>query len=232
MADPTDIVLPDTLLPDPRAEAIELALDALAFEAGPLPASPGEGVPDLYLLLDAAADPEIATMLDAFDDPARCLFDGQTLDDLRDVGPWLCQPLRHGAAWDWFVEEGWGRNWGVLIRSRLPMAKVKTRMKAFLRVTDEAGEAFFFKFFRPRNLLDYVPGFEDGQRAGFFRGIDAYVAEDPADPGRAVALSLDGDGRLHRQAHDLIALGEPRRLRPASPDDAAALLRAAGADTT
>ena len=97
--------MPPLLAPDPEAEAREAALDRILFAEAP------EGCAT-YLLIDAAADPLIATTLDAFPEPARCLFDGRALEELREVGPWLVELRRHGRAWAWFLEEGLGPELG------------------------------------------------------------------------------------------------------------------------
>lgn len=219
--------LPPFLTPDPDDEARALALDALIF--GPVEAdararaevSDNETPPlRAYLLLDASASPDIAICLEGFSDPARCLFDGQPREDLAEVAPWLAQPSRHGAVWDWFIDEGWGNNWGIILHSRLEPARLKTRLKAWLRVTDEAGAVFFFKYYRPSHLNDYLPVLDNRQRESFFRGIEAFFAEDARDANVLVRLGLDDDGALIRAPHDLLATGRP--LRPALADAAEA----------
>jgi hypothetical protein len=181
--------MPALLAPDPEAEAREAALDRILFADAP------EGCAT-YLLIDAAADPLIATTLEAFPEPARCLFDGQALEDLAEVGPWLVQLHRHGRAWAWFIEEGWGRNWGVLIHSPLPLPKLKTRLKAPLRVTGEDGGAHFFKYYRPRHLAAYLPAMRPAQAATMMRGITAYLVETPGDPSTLLRITQGDDGAV------------------------------------
>lgn len=224
--------LPDTLTPDPRIEAIELALELAAFALPEEQQASGEtDIVATFLLLDAAADPDIPVVLGAFDEPSRCLFDGKTFEDLGDVGPWLSQPRRYGPVWDWFVEDLWGRNIGVMVQSALPLLKLKTRLKTFLRVEDEEGEAYFFKYFRPRHLLDYVPAFTNAQRLSFFRDIRAFLTEDPDEEGILVEFQIDQDGALITYRHDLAVIGEPLIIQPPSPEDAAKLIAAAVAGT-
>ena len=180
--------MPAILAPDPEAEAREAALDRILFADAP------EGCAT-YLLIDAAADPLIATTLEAFPEPARCLFDGQAFEELREVGPWLVQLQRHGRAWAWFLAEGWGRNWGVLLHSPLPLPKLKTRLKAPLRVEDGEGNKYFFKYYRPRHLNEYLPTFGDAQRDRFMHGIQAWIAEE-SEPHLAWRHILNDDGGL------------------------------------
>lgn len=177
----------DARAPGEKPAAWRDRLTTMAFD------DDGEGRP--FLLLDAAADPAISVYLDAFPEPARCLFDGAVADDLAEVGPWLAEPTRHGDLWDWFLAEGWGRNWGVIARSTLPAPRLKQHLKKFLRVERENGERNYFKFYRPQHLAAYLPGFDGIQTAQFMRGIDAWIVE--ADGGRAVRrLALDDHGAL------------------------------------
>ena len=181
--------MPALLTPDPEAEAREAALDRILFAEAP------EGCAT-YLLIDAAADPLIATTLEAFPEPARCLFDGQAFEELREVGPWLVQLQRHGRAWAWFLAEGWGRNWGVLLHSPLPLPKLKTRLKASLRVDNGEGGAYFFKYYRPKHLAAYLPAMSPAQAGTMMRGITTYLAEAPGDPSAVLRLVQGEDGTV------------------------------------
>lgn len=157
----------------------------------------------LYLLLDASSSPEIHVYLDAFPDPATCLFGGELGENAGEVAPWLAAPSRYGDMFDWFAEEGWGKNWGVLIQSRLPMAKLKTHLKKFLMVELESGEKNFFKFYRPRHLATFMPLLEGADLQRFMKGIDAYLIETPNDAMQAVRYSMNEDGALLTRREDL-----------------------------
>jgi len=85
--------LPEYLSPPPEKEAISLALDKVVFEE-----LGGEPPLKAYLLLDASQSADIAVCAEAFPEPSRCLFDGASFEDLGDVGPWLIELKRHGAA--------------------------------------------------------------------------------------------------------------------------------------
>ena len=163
-------------------------------------ADAGEARP--ILLLDAAADPSIHVYLDAFPEAARCLFDGPTGEELAEVGPWIAEPTRFGDLWDWFLEEGWGRDWGVILSSALPAPRIKQHLKKFLRIEREDGEVSFFKFYRPQHLAAYLPVFDEGQTARFMHGIDVWIFEE--DGGRAAGrFTLADDGALRHSTNRL-----------------------------
>lgn len=153
----------------------------------------------LYLLLDASRSPDIHVYLDAFPDPAVCLFGGNLGEDTGAVAPWLAAPSRYGDMFDWFAEDGWGHDWGVLIQSRLPMPRLKAHLKKFLMVQLESGQRHFFKFYRPRHLASFLPLFEPANLAHFMRGIDGYLSEMPNNPDMALIHRLDQTGNLTTQ---------------------------------
>ena len=221
--------LPEFLSPPPEKEALELALDAVVFD--PIEADekarakkPEQAPLQAYLLLDAACSPDIAICAEAFSEPARCLFDGQAFEDMGDVGPWLIELRRYGDAWDWFVEDGYGQNWGVVIHSRLPMAKLKTHLKKFLKVEADDGEAYFFKYYRPEHFNTYIPVLDAEQRARFMQAIDTVFAETTGAPETLLCHDRGRDGGMITKPKDLQALGMPLRIQPASAEDAAVLL--------
>jgi hypothetical protein len=217
--------------PSPEQEALDSGLAHVFFS----PVEPYEFARDpdqppplrAYALIDAAQDSSIAINLEAFNSPARCLFDGDVADDLAEVGPWLVELTRFDDAWDWFAEAGYGKNWGILMHSRLELPRLKTQLKRFLKITDENGKSFFFKYYRPKHLNAYLPVFDAVQMESFMRGIETIFAEDDRDANRLIQHHLQPDGKLKSVVHDLRKLGAPMISHMASDDDAAKWLKMA-----
>ena len=184
-----------SFLPDPATLALRDRLTDIVFDA------PGGVRP--YLLLDAAADPSIHVHLGAFPEPARCLFDGETGEALCDVGPWLAEPARHGDLWDWFLQEGWGNDWGVVVQTAMPMARLKRHLKKFLRVERSDGEPMFFKFYRPAHLATYLPIFDDDQRTAFMKDVEAWIVETKEGAGAARFVAVEGGATLSSEIVEL-----------------------------
>ncbi|MEM6594851.1 MAG: DUF4123 domain-containing protein [Pseudomonadota bacterium] len=207
--------LPPSIAPPPEVEAAMLALDQLVFEAlekdAEKRAAKPEEAPDplrAYLLVDASCDPLIPHFAGSFNEEVRCLFDGQAFEDLAEVAPWLISLERFGDAWDWYVENGWGNNWGIVILTRLPLAKLKSHFKKFIKAEDEDGETYFFKFYRPEHLNTYLPIFDDDQRQRFLRGIDGILTE--VDDGASALVHRVGkDAKLDSVSVDLVTMGTP-----------------------
>lgn len=214
--------LPPLFTPDPEAEAREAGLAEVLFAA--CEAQPGLRV---YLLLDAAASADIPICLDGFNSGAMCLFDGTVGEELAEVAPWLVELRRHSALFSWYADEGHGNNWGIAIHTTLEPARLKARLKRFLKITDEDGETLFFKFYLPRNLNAILPEFEPDQRASFFNGIEAFWAEDRADR-NVIWRHLAAPDRAADPV-DLVATGKPHVPQIEDPKLAAqAILRKIG----
>lgn len=182
------------------ADAIQEGLSAAVFE----PPEDGRA----FLLIDASCRPDIHVTLDAFPERAQCLFDGEVGDDLAEVGPWLAELLPNGDVFEWFVSEGWGRDWGVIIRTEQEFGRLKTHLKKFLMVEREDGEKNFFKFYRPRHLNTFLPLFDQPQRQRFMRGLTAWLAEDPVDHDFILTHRLDDTGKLATERSGLKSPGQ------------------------
>jgi len=222
--------LPEFISPPPEKEAIALALDAMIFDPLEADAEAREQATDdqspplkAFLLLDASVSPDIPICVEAFSEPARCLFDGAAFEDLSEVGPWLIELRRYGDAWDWYVEDGYGQNWGIVLHTRLPMMKLKTHLKKFTKVEDDQHNTYFFKYYRPQHLNTYLPQFDATQVARFMKGVEAVHAETQGTPHVLQRHVLSGD-RLVSTRFDLLEKGMPMRVRPPSDDEVDSLL--------
>ena len=225
--------LPPFLTPSPEQEALELGLDHLIFE--PLEEDEraraevqDEETPPLraYTLLDASQSSDIPICLEGFSNPARCLFDGEAFEDLAEVAPWLVELTRYSDVWDWFVEDGYGNNWGILIHSRLELPRLKTQLKKYLKIDDGEGDVYYFKYYRPEHLNTYLPQFRGDELVRFMKGIEAFYTEDQEDTHKLWQHRLNEEDKLKRGTADLIKTGDPLRIQPASPEDADALIKA------
>lgn len=207
--------LPEALTGSPDQEALALGLEQIVFgsldEDERQRQASDKTVPPLraFALLDASQSADIPICLEGFSDPARCLFDGAAYDDMAEVAPWLVELTRYSDAWDWFVEEGYGQNWGILIHSRLELPRLKTHLKKFLKIEDEDGERYFFKYYRPEHFNRYAPGFDEAQRAAFWRSIRAVYAENKGDVTMLLRHGLDAEGRYESRSLDVMEVGRP-----------------------
>ena len=113
-----------------------------------------------------------------------------------------------------------------MILSRLPMAKLKSHFKKSIKVEDEDGEIYFFKFYRPEHLQTYLPVFDEDQRGKFLRGIEGIMIE--ADDGAAALVHRVGkDGALDSVSVDLVTMGTPLLAQPPTEEEIEAFIEEA-----
>lgn len=219
--------LPPFLSASPEQEALELALDKLIFEPSAAGDQDGQPLPlRAYALLDASQSADIPVCLQGFPSPATCLFNGAAYDDLAEVAPWLVELHRYSNVWDWLVEDGFGQNWGIFLHSQLPLPKLKTHLKKFVKIDDPDGVAYYFKYYRPEHLNTYLPVLEPAQAARFFQGVEAIWAESRTEAGRLHRHCLK-DGSLFTETFDLAQIGKSLLPVSASPEEAAGWIEAA-----
>ena len=164
-----------THMTDPADSAAEALLRALGQACKPEQRA--------YLLIDASKSPLIQFLIQARTDQALCLFDGQAFEDLSAYAPWLVPLTGDGLdVFDWFMDEGWGKDWGMFLVAGPDARKVKTILKRSLRVKTEDNRELFFKFYRPSVFNTYLPAMEPAQACYVMRDIAQVWAEDGANP--------------------------------------------------
>lgn len=168
--------------------------------AGPLPAAVAQavfgGAARTVALLDAARLKGLTDLAAATGLRRHCLFTGE-LAKAEDAVPWL-MALGPGDKLSRYLftdgPEGrpgpwhfWPLGAGVLIRTTLPDEALRTHLRRFLRATDEAGKAYFFRFWEPTSAAPYFANLADRPEliARWFRpreggAIEAILAGDPA----------------------------------------------------
>jgi hypothetical protein len=137
----------------------------------------------LYVLVDASRSPFTQFIIETKTDHAVCLFDGQAFEDLSGYAPWLV-PLdgEDGeAVFEWFMEEGWGNDWGLFLISDPDPKTVKAALKRSLRVRTEDDRELYFKFYRPSVFNNYMPAMDPAQSCFVMQDIAQVWAEDPED---------------------------------------------------
>lgn len=166
---------------------------------------------NIYALVDGACDPSIHIYAQAFPEIARCLYDGEVGEDLVEVAPWLIELREHGPALDWLVREGLDQDWGIYIQSKLPMPRLKARLKRILRVRDDGGKNYLFKYYRPRHLNNYLPAMSSEQLELMFSGVDAFLAEDQH---RLGVMILHRRDQITSEHFDLRSVGRRHVIHP------------------
>lgn len=162
-------------------EMVSDGLKATVFTPESISDNGQEVILNTYLLLNAAASPDIAICLEGFSPIYRSLFDVSVLDDLGHVAPYLVQVDISSDVLDWWLAEGYMKQWGIIIRSPLSVIPLTRHLKKFTKITN-AGRTYFFRFYQPTTFNHFIPNLTQEQLAEFFSPLYAVYAETTDEP--------------------------------------------------
>jgi hypothetical protein len=167
-----------------------------------------------FLLLDAArmggdiiTAKELNTEFDS-------LYRGKSEVHLSSVSPYLFTVQHNTAFEDWYMQNGWGDSWGVMVFSDKDLGGLVKHFRHFLMVQTEDKQELYFRFYDPRVLRIFLPTCDESQLNEFFGPVDYFVCEDE-DPAFALAFTLkDGELKSERMPREeLITFNPPPRKR-------------------
>jgi hypothetical protein len=157
---------------------------------------PGETSRDLEVsaILDSARDPRVHDLVRRRLD-ALSLFEGDVHPRLARVAPYIVNLGRTSPFTRELLSLGWGRSWGVFVRSRAIVQDLRRHFRRLLVVRDERRKKLFFRIYDPRVLRVYLPTCTAAETEAVFGPIDSFVVEDE-DSAAAIEFRRGGDGRL------------------------------------
>ena len=157
--------------------------------------------PEVLLLLDGARDRSIQSLIRRSKLDHRCLFLGDLHPVLARAAPYLVQLGRRSPASRRLIEQVWGRNWGVFVRSPAILQDLRRHFRRFLQVRNEAGKRLLFRFYDPRVLAAYLPTCNRNELSYVFGPVDRFALE--GESGSTLCeLSLE-QGELEQQSLQL-----------------------------
>lgn len=156
-------------------------------------------------ILDCARDPKIYLALLESKLEFRCLYSGRLPRELEMVAPHLVELSPSNRLTARWIDEGWGRAWGVMLKIADP-ANLRHHLRNFLRVRLEDRRRMLFRFYDPRVLRIYLPSCTPEERARFYGPVAAYLAEEGGGNG---LLELPASGALRRWAAERTESSQP-----------------------
>ncbi len=167
----------------------------------------------VFSLQDAAASPRIhPNMVLSMTDHA-CLYEGRIPQVLEEAAPHIVRLAAASSYTRWFLEEGWGRHWGVLLQSQANLMALRAHFRRLLLVQDQAGRKFNFRFFDPRVLRTYLPTCEPHELRAVFGPVARFFAE--AENGSDLLVFGIKDGLLETKTLALAAVAASAPLMAA-----------------
>jgi hypothetical protein len=184
-----------------------------------------------YLLLDAARMGEQMDIARRENKTHDSLYRGGKEAKLSSVAPYIFQ-YSHGKPFgNWFLHQGWGDSWGIMIRSTWPMIELHKHFRKFLMVTTEEGKQLYFRFYDPRVLRLFLPTCTPGQLIELFGQLIEYIILEDEDPAFALRFWQE-KGVLRKERFavtELIAaLPEPGFVKEQLPPETIAALKEQG----
>lgn len=135
-----------------------------------------------FLLLDAARIGPGINEARERNQVNESLYRGTGSERLSSVAPYLFQFAYQTTFANWYLKNGWGESWGILVRSAYPLQALHKHFRRFLMVQSETGQKLYFRFYDPRVLRIFLPTCSREQLLDFFGGVIDYFIVEDKDP--------------------------------------------------
>jgi hypothetical protein len=137
----------------------------------------GQDPPGVYAILDSARDDAVYRKLVDSAVETLCLYRGEQAIELATVAPYLVNLKREDSFTQWLLSNGWGKMWGIFLRSSASLKELRRHFQQFLIVYDEEGTPLYFRFYDPRVLRVYLPTCNESELQTVFGPVDHFYVE-------------------------------------------------------
>lgn len=112
----------------------------------------------LYMILDAAKDSNIYSVLSSFGkDSYASLFPKKISQELAASAPYLLQLDRRTKTTKTLLEETWGKGLSIFLESSDNLVTLRHHLQGLLLVKDENGRLLHFRYYDPQVLRVFLP---------------------------------------------------------------------------
>ncbi len=130
----------------------------------------------LYGIVDTARDPKLYPLV--IQSPKYdCLFAGKLAEPLKRAAPYLVELTDDTPLREIWRTEGWGRAWGILVRSELELKDLRRHLRKFLLAQLPDGDTVMFRFYDPRVWRTYWETCTPDEQSSWMLGIEEIIAE-------------------------------------------------------
>lgn len=144
---------------------------------------------NLFTLLDSARIGVDIIRAKELNPDHDSLYRGTPEQSLAYVAPYLFPFDPQSEFAIWYMQNGWGNSWGLLVYSEIDLKALVKHFRHFLKVKKEDGEQLYFRFYDPRVLRVFLPTCDERQLRDFFGSVDYFICEDE-DPANGLVFSL------------------------------------------
>jgi hypothetical protein len=146
----------------------------------------------VYALVDAARDVSIYPLIRSESLMTyACLYAGSVPWEMKRVAPHLVLLDRDSEFTNSLIELGWGESWAVYLRCSALPDELRHHFRRLLRVRDERGKTYLFRFYDPRVLRVYLPTCTQAELQSVFGPVDRFIVEGD-EPATAIEFHPDG----------------------------------------
>ncbi|WP_235163329.1 DUF4123 domain-containing protein [Serratia fonticola] len=131
-----------------------------------------------YAVIDAMVKSDISVLLEAYDTQWECLWKGESQEHFAFYAPYVVK-IESGTPFaTWLIDQGWGKDWGIFIRSYLPLEKVVRHLRKFNQLYSEVDKRWvMFRYYSPDVVKTYIPFLPARDFAEFTQGLTQIIAE-------------------------------------------------------
>jgi hypothetical protein len=132
---------------------------------------------NVFAVLDGASIPELRSTLHQLQPPHACLYRGDLEPDIAQVAPYVVELDPDSDFTDQLVLDGWGKHWGIFLRSTADLNSVRRHLRGLLIVNDPDAKPMLFRYYDPRVLRKFLPTCTPDQLETFFGPADSFLLE-------------------------------------------------------
>lgn len=123
-----------------------------------------------WAIVDAAAEPDVFSMLEALDPPHTCLYAEPVADDILGVAPFLILATTDVLCWLNVRQSPWG----ILLESQANMVTLRQHLRKYLHVLLPGEKTpVYFRFYDPRNIWPLISVLSPWELHSFLGPINA-----------------------------------------------------------
>jgi hypothetical protein len=153
----------------------------------------------LFAVLDSARDDAVLQLLKSSGATYDSLYEGPQALELAEAAPYLVELPDGSELLEELAYAGWGRSWGIFLRSNLSLPQVRRHLRKFLLVHAEGKDKpLYFRFYDPRVLRVFLPSCTPAQTEEFHGPIQAFYAE--GEDGKLLTFTKGPRDNVHRQS--------------------------------
>jgi hypothetical protein len=144
---------------------------------------------DVWIILDAARNPQISGMLATTYLEHACLYSGSLAPELKAVAPYVLRLERGDRRAERFIDLAWGNSCGVFLRCDRSLDYLRHHLREFLIVRDTRGNRLMFRYYDPRVLRVYLPTCSETELSAIFGSVECFWTEDER-PGQMLEFAF------------------------------------------